>query len=483
MMDFSQAAPVAKTLEEAQEIIEMLWKLCGQMQAQIIRLESRVKELEAQVNKNSQNSSKPPSSDAFKNPIPKNLREKSGKKPGGQWGHKRNTLEQVSDPEEIIIHPLDNCTYCHCTLKDVEVIEQESRQVFDIPVLKIEVTEHRIEKKSCPRCRETCASLFPDEINQFTQYGSRIKSLSCYLNQYQYLPYERLRECIKDIFNHGMSLGMLVKISEECYEKLESTEEVIKQKLQMTKCMHHDESGVRVKGKLHWCFVASTPQITSYGIHAKRGKTGIESMGILNTFKGRLIHDFFKPYFSYEIEHVLCNAHHLRELKFIEEEQGQGWAKSMSNLLLAIKKQVDYFKAHGDCAFAPSRIRVYEQCYDDILMLGLWHPDNIPKYAMDPKPGGYCKQSKAKNLLDRLRFHRDKVLAFMYDFTIPFTNNQAEQDIRMIKVKQKISGGFRSYQGAEHFMRIRSYISTAKKQGQNILLSLQNAFIGQPFIP
>ncbi len=482
-MDFSQRPPQAKTLEEAQSIIDMLWKLCGEMQKQIIHLENRVKSLEAQLNQNSQNSSKPPSSDGLKKFPVKNLRGKSGKSRGGQPGHQRHILEKHLSPDKVIYHTLDTCVNCHHSLKAIEATDYEARQVFDIPPLKIEVTEHRGEQKTCPHCCQKSTAQFPRGIEQETQYGTRLKGLCVYLNQYQFLPYARLQEFFKDMFGHKISLGMLVKVNEQCSENIKEPEIQIKQQLQNSPYLHHDESGIRVEGKLHWCHVASTPTLTSYGIYAKRGKESIETMSIVEKFSGRLIHDFFKPYFSYECKHGLCNAHHLRELKFIEEEHGQEWAKHMANLLLAIKGQVDDHLMHQWSSFSPMRIKAYERCYDEIVMLGLWHPDNIPERSSEHEHRKHRKQTKAKNLLDRLRFHKDEVLAFMYDFTIPFTNNQAEQDIRMLKVKQKISGCFRSQNGAQWFARIRSYISTAKKQGQNILQVLQNAFDGCPFLP
>ena len=278
-----------------------------------------------------------------------------------------------------------------------------------------------------------------------------------------------------------ISQGMLVKINKQCYEKLEVPDNVIKNYLMNSTIAHHDESGARVNGKLYWCHVMSTKYVTHYSIHVKRGKKGFESTGILPGFKGRLIHDFFKPYLTYSFQHGLCNAHHLRELKFIAEEQKQDWAKHMSSLLLAINNQVGWH-TENRLKLSEVRIQSYERCYDEILMMGLWHPPNLPQSINAPKRGKR-KQSKAKNLLDRLRFYRENVLAFMYDPSVLFTNNQAEQDIRMVKIKQKVSGCFRSIEGAHWFVRIRSYLSTAKKQGENILSSLINVFNNNPYIP
>ena len=420
--DFSSPPPQAKTLEEAQAIINALWSICRQMKQQINQLESRVKTLEERLNQNSQNSSKPPSSDGLQKPSPKSLRGKSGKNRGGQPGHQRNILEKHPHPDKIIYHALSICEDCEKSLQDVELIDYETRQIFDLPPLKIEITEHRAEQKICPCCYKTNTAKFPDDVAQPTQYGSTIKGLSIYLNQYQFLPYKRLQEFFEDIFGHTISQGMLVKINYQCYINLEKSDLEIKRQLRISENLHHDESGIRVHGKLHWCHVASTRHLTNYGIHAKRGKEGINAMGILPSFHGRLIHDFFTPYFSYGSQHALCNAHHLRELKFIEEACHQEWAKHMANLLLAIKNQVEWHKENS-ATLSLIRIQAYERCYDEIIMQGLWHPDNIPKPKRDLKRGGYAKQTKAKNLLDRLRFHKEKALAFMYDPAVNFTNN------------------------------------------------------------
>lgn len=494
--DFTGPPSQAKTLEEAQAIINTLWQMLGEMQRHIYRLEEKIEgqdlqiqtqakeiaKLKSQLAKNSSNSSKPPSSDGLSKPNPQSLRGKSGKNRGGQPGHKGHRLEPHPNPDAITQHLLESCAYCAHDLTDTELSGYEPRQVFDIPPIKIHVTEHQAEKKRCPRCKQTNTASFPEGVTQPTQYGVRIKALLTYMNQYQLLPYERLGELCEDVFNHHLSRGTLVNIIKSCHEKLDVFSTCLKEILKEATYLHCDESGFRVINKLHWCHVVSTKILTHYDVHAKRGKEAINAIGILGDYNGRLIHDHFKPYYQYASQHALCNAHHLRELKFVEEHFKQDWAKHMSALLLAIKKQVGIHRIQGE-PLPQHRINTYQRCYDELLMIGIWHPDNIPKQGNSNKKQGQKKQTKAKNLIDRLRFHQHEVLAFMYDSNIPFTNNQAEQDIRMLKVKQKISGCFRSYQGAKWFARIRSYISTARKQGQNTIEVLQNAFENSPFIP
>jgi transposase len=279
-----------------------------------------------------------------------------------------------------------------------------------------------------------------------------------------------------DIFNHKVSEGTVFNQTIECFGLLETTEEKIKELLSQGSNLHCDESGIRAVKKLHWCHVASTDKLTAFALHPKRGLEAIEQMDILPRYRGMLIHDHFKPYWNYDTRHALCNAHHLRELTFIYEQHKQSWAKQMIDLLLAIKKQVSQHRAK-ELFFLPSRIEAYERCYFEIIQQGLWHPDNIAI------PKKYRKQSKAKNLLDRLRHYHKSVLAFMYDFSIPFDNNQAERDVRMLKVKQKISGCFRSFANGQRFCRIRSYLSTARKNGEQMLEAIENVFRGTPFIP
>ena len=313
------------------------------------------------------------------------------------------------------------------------------------------------------------------------QYGPNLKAIAVYLSQYQLLPYERTSELFFDLFGVNLSQATLVNANQSCSKILGPLAEKIKQQIIVSGVVHFDETGLYIDGKRHWLHVASTQNLTYYGAHPKRGDEATTEIGILPHFQGTAIHDFWKSYFKYHCRHALCNAHHLRELTAIYELDKQQWPKDLIDLLLEIKKAVSQQKAYSDM-LDPVQLQNYEERYDRIIAQGL--AENPPPILLD-KVGkrGKAKQTKAKNLLDRLQQHRPEVLAFMDDFQVPFDNNQAERDIRMIKVKQKISGTFRSQEGANTFCRIRSYISTVKKNSISVIDAIKAAFDGNPLYP
>ncbi len=343
------------------------------------------------------------------------------------------------------------------------------------------MTEHQAEHKECPSCHHLNHGVFPDDVRQPVQYGSRLKSILVYLNHYQLLPLERISELCFDLFGHSLSEGTIFNAGLSCFNRLATFEETLKAKLVDLPVVHFDETGIRINGKTQWLHVASTPLLTHYGAFSKRGQEAMNAMEILPHFSGRAIHDHLKAYFRYECEHGLCNAHHLRELIFIVDQYKQPWAKKMKDHLLDIKKAVEKRKRKAK-NLQPGVIKKFEQKYNRILREGF---EANPASAMPKSEGtrGRKKQTKAKNLLDRLRDFKNETLAFMKDFEVPFDNNQAERDIRMAKGKMKISGCFRSQQGADMFCRIRAYVSTIKKNTRNVLENIQKAMEGQPFLP
>jgi transposase len=443
-------------------------------------LEIRMKELEDKLSKNSQNSSKPPSSDGFSKPVPKSQRQRSGRKPGGQPGHKGHTLELVEDPDYVEGHGVESCQGCGHSLKSVRVSRIERRQVFDIPKPTLEVIEHRGEIKECPHCGvETCAT-FPKGVTSVTQYGRRIQALSVYMSQYQFVPVNRLSSFFEDVFDHRVSHGTLMRASRECHEALASYEAGVTAELADVPLAHFDETGHYVKKNRQWLHSCSTESLTHYTSHAKRGHEAMDDIGILPVFRGRAIHDGWQSYFRYEqCRHGLCNAHHFRELTFLEEELGQKWAKKMRKLLDEIHKTVEERKEQGGGRLSGKTIKRFEDRYNRIVRNGF--KDNPPPKREHAR--GRVKQGAARNLLLRLEKYRTEVLAFMYDFRVPFTNNLAERDVRMAKIQQKISGAFRTQQGADVFCRIRGYISTARKNSVNVMKAIIDALDGHAYCP
>ncbi len=447
----------------------------------IAMLEERVEALENQINKNSRNSSKAPSSDGFK-PRTKSQRRKSERSSGGQLGHRGSTLEWSTEVHQVEQHCVAACSVCGQSLNDVALEAWDLRQVRDIAPIQLTVTEHQAEVKCCPQCQSLNRGEFPPQVNSVMQYGASLKGLMVYLLDYQLLPSKRVAELLSDVFGCELSEATLYTSRESCFAGLASVEAAIVQQIQQAPVLHCDETGMRVKGKLWWLHVASTDGLTFYFVHTKRGKAAMDAMGILPNEAGISVHDGFKSYAQYACEHALCNAHHLRELTFILERYQQIWAQELSILLCDLKQQVDDAKARAQKTLDADLVQWFEERYQALIQAGL-AANPLPELLPDAvKPRGRPKQSPAKNLLDRLQ-HQDHVLAFMYDFRVPFDNNQAERDLRMMKLKQKISGGFRSVKGAQMFSRIRGYISTLKKQGLNVLDALKQVFLGNPTMP
>lgn len=450
-----------------------------QLQRENKELREIIQVLRDQVAKNSRNSSKPPSSDGYKKPRTNSLREPSGKKNGGQKGHKGHTLEPVENPDHMKVYKVKECKHCHASLDDNEPVGYEKRQVFDKPPIKVEVTEHRAEIKDCDLCGLQTKAEFPPDVTQPTQYGNGIKSLASYFNSYQLIPLDRTSEIFEDIFGHPISEATILQANTTLSSCIEPANAVIKEQLIDSDVINNDETGLRVEGKRHWLHVVSSDALTYYDVHEKRGKEAMDYIGILPGFSGVSVHDHWRPYFRYEnCEHSLCNGHHLRELKFIYEQYLQDWADELSNLLIEIKDKVDETSPHSK-HLDPPEIKEFEKRYDEIIEKGL----KLNPTPQRTKKRGRVKQTPPKNLLDRLKDYKGETLRFMYDFRVPFDNNQGERDIRMTKLKQKISGCFRTFEGAQKFCRIRGYISTVRKNEHNVIDTIQDAFNGEPFIP
>jgi transposase len=453
-------------------------ELIRQLTCQVQQLTIRVRELEAQVAKNSSNSGKPPSSDGLAKPDKTNsLRGKSGKKPGGQPGRIGKTLNPVEKPNKIVLHTPVKCTGCQTSLNSIAPISEEKRQVFDIPPLSVVVTEHRAQTKICPCCGAKNKGEFPGDVNAFVQYGERVKALTAYFLHQHLIPVERTSQIFEDIFNIPISPGTCANMDKKLFKNLQAFEESLKAHLISSKVLHFDETGVRCEKKLHWIHVASSEAATFFGLHANRGGKATDDMGILPEFKGTAVHDHWQCYFSYkQVKHGLCNVHHLRELKFVYEEERSVWAKEMTDLLIKAKKIADKAKEEAKTSLALEDISLVENEYKCILVkAGIAYLDSIEDECVQEGVG-----KQGCNLFRRLLNKMEEVLLFMKDLSVPFSNNLAEQDLRMEKVKQKISGCFRTFSGGVISCRVRSYISTARKQGWNIIDSLAEAICGAP---
>jgi len=450
------------------ELIDLLLRL----EAEVRQLRRQVKELKARLALNSRNSGKPPSSDGLAKPAPKSLRQKTGRRPGGQPGHLGRTLQPVARPDHVQVHALDRCPCGQCgghSLRHQPVLGYEQRQVFELPPTPLVVTEHQAQIKQCPVSGRMVTASFPEGVIAPAQYGPRFKAQMVYFNVEHFIPYSRLTRICEDLYGQPLSEATVVAANERAYHHLAPFEQRVVELLPQAPLNHCDESGLRVAKRLHWLHVVSNAALTFYGVHPKRGSEAMDYFGILPRCRNWLMHDHWKPYFTYAALHALCNEHHLRELKFLAEELHEPWAQQMSRFLLDC---LDMRKRQGVLDERPFK-KVQRQYRAILKKARRRHPRR--------QAGG--TQSKAANLLRRLDNFELNVLAFLVFEEVPFTNNGAERDIRMEKTKQKVSGCFRTLRGAQVFARVRSYISTCRKQCRNILQELQNAVVGQPFIP
>jgi transposase len=488
-MDFDHSQLEKLDKEALISIVLVLQQQLQELQRTVAAQAAEIQKLRDQLAKNSRNSGKPPSSDGLKKPRTQNLRTKTGRRSGGQKGHKGHTLAMVEPPDYVQVHPVTQCPDCAIDLQCVESGEPERRQVFDIPAVRIEVTEHQAEVKVCPQCGSWVKADFPEDVTQPVQYGSRIKAQASYLNNYQLIPWARTCELLGDFYGHTPAQALVQEANAAVVKSIEPSLDATQEQMIGSDVVHFDESGLRVEGQLNWLHVASTELLTYYTVHPKRGQDGMNTMGILPALEGRAMHDHWSPYFTYDhCLHALCNAHHLRDLLFVFDQYKQSWAEEMSQLLRDIKATVDA-ASPDQISLATDRLAYFEQRYDELIAQGL--AANPPPADPPPKAcgehsrtkRGRKKQTPPKNLLDRLQKHKPQVLAFMYDFRVPFDNNLAERDVRMVKIKQKVSGAFRTRSGAETFCAIRSYISTVRKNGLSVIDAIYDALTGSPFVP
>jgi len=438
------------------------------------RLLRRNAELEAFVTKDSHNSSRPPSTDPPWRKRTKSLRRPSGKLPGGQLGHPGHTLRPTQKPTRVVTHRPKQCRHCHTSLREGHSTGAERRQVIDLVPVRLRVIEHRAEVVRCPACGQRTKAEFPQGVRASVQYGSSVLARALYLHDYQLLPYQRTAEAMRELFGCAMSAGTVSTAVRQCATGLIETEVKIKRSLRRSPVIHADETGLRVAGRLHYVHVASTARLTHYGADARRGKTAIDELNILPQYRGTLVHDGWLSYTFYpKCRHALCGAHLLRELVYFEElgSETKAWATPLKELLLEMKSEVERVSAEGRKQLAAQRLAALTLSYDRLIAEGLKAPPppDVPEQV----------QKQGRNLLLRLERRKEDVLRFVTDFSVPFDNNQAERDLRMVKLQQKTSGCFRTEEGARQFCRIRSYVSTMRKQGKGVLRALEGVCRGE----
>ena len=445
------------------------------LQETVAMLLARVSELERRLGLNSSNSGKPPSSDGLhkpkREPRTRSLREPSGKPPGGQKGHKGSTLRQVDAPNHMVEHYPEACPACGSALTAVMSTGHSVRQVFDLPEPQpLAVTEHRAHTCRCVRCGERTRAEFPDGVTAPVQYGPRLAAIVVYLLHYQLLPEDRLAEAMADLFGVKLVAATIARMSRSCAERVQGVADAVSAFVKAAAVKHLDETGFRIGGRTQWLHIACTVWLVFYRVSPRRGS-------LMEGVTGIVVHDHWKPYYTMEgVAHALCNAHHLRELQALVEIEKEDWARRMQRLPRRACHAATLARER-DRPLRPALVALFRQRYDAIVAAGLTFHDSLPPLAPATTKGGKRRRGRpprrtGHNLLRRLETRKEDVLRFLTDPAVPFTNNEAERDGRMMKLRQKISGGFRSEEGARDFAIIRSLIATAKKQGWNIIHAL-----------
>jgi transposase len=485
------ALPDLSQLSHAQkdELIVALWQQVQHLAAGHQQLQEQQQQLQARLSQNSHNSSRPPSSDGLGKPAPQSLRVAGQRKSGGQSGHSGTTLRQSSHVDQTIQHPPSGqCSACQLPLPHSDLQVAETRQVFELPPLRVQVIAHQQMRATCT-CGAVHLGAWPPGVHAPAQYGASVQAMAVHLNQHHLLPLARTSALLYDLVGVSLCQASIQTFAQEAAARLTPTVAAIGKAVQASPIAHADESGIRVSGKLHWLHCLVTQSLTWLAPHTQRGSAAIEALGLLHGFKGTLVHDGLASYKELACTHSLCNAHHLRELVYIHENEGEkrwdNWAQEMMDVLRQALGEVDQAQGPLD----GSRQAYFESSWSALLERGealnpaVVRTDTTADASLGIGKRGRPKQSKAYNLLKRLRLYRADVWRFMTDKDVPFTNNLAEQALRMCKVKQKISGCFRTVHGAETFFTIRSYLATMTKQKANLHACLVSVFQGQTIQP
>lgn len=467
-----------QALREENRLLKALVADLLPLKEPLVQANARIKHLEERLAKDSRTSSKPPSSDGLAR-LPRSSRRPRGKRPGGQAGHSGYTLRQVEQPDEVVRHRPAVCRQCQADLSGIAGTIAERRQVLDVPEIRLLAHEHQSEAICCPHCHTTNLGSFPSTVTVPVQYGPNLQALAVYLHQGQLLPTARTCEALAALCGCQIAEATLLQWSEVAAERLAPTVERIADLLAASRLQHGDETGIRVYGMLHWLHVNCTPFLTYLAWHASRGREAMDEIGIWPRFAGRGMHDRFASYDGYDCSHSICGAHLVRDCAGVAEQAQQEWAVEMHDFLLDLHDACQEWRLRHLPAVPAMERDEWIARYFEILAAG--YAAQPPPPAASASRKGRPRQSKARNLLDALLGRAEQVLALLDDLRIPFTNNQAERDLRMAKVQQKISGTFRSATGATAFCSIRSYLSTMLKQGHSLLAALTAVFYGHPF--
>ena len=466
--------------KELTEQVEQLTYLVKELREQLAAAHAKIAELEERINKNSQNSSRPPSTDGYNKPSPKSLRKPSGKKQGGQSGHKGTTLHIDKEPTETISHMPEKCAECPKQTKcRKRACVAETRYVADA-VVDITLTAHESLEIECPRSKVCLRGSFPAGVNAPIQYGDKLNALVVAFHTVGAVSTNRIHELFGNVFEIPLSTGTVLNMVSHCASKVKPVVERNRDKITSGPSAHFDETGCRVNQRLNWVHVASTSSETYLYLSEKRGNKGMDEGGVLPAFHGIAIHDCWAPYWKYDMEHGICCAHLLRELNGIQENHPeQKWPSYFSKLLLDMKRAKDAALLAGQDSMDAARREKLLGRYDRIITTA--YREN-PQPEATPGRKGRRKRGKVLALVDRLRKYKDAICLFIKNFAVPFDNNQAERDLRMVKVKTKVSGCFRTKEGCQDFLNILAYSNTAKKHHVNPFHAILLAVKGQPSI-
>ena len=450
------------------------------LRGQLAALIERVAELERRLGQNPRNSHRPPSSEGYDKPAPRSRRQRGDRKPGGQPGHEGTTLCQVATPDELVVHSPPRCAGCGASLVDAPVTSTEARQVFDLPPIALRVVAHVLEHRRCGCGRVTMADP-PAGVGAPAQYGPGVRALATYLLAGQHLPLARTAELLSELVGAPVSEGSLARWYTDAAAELDPFLDTVGTGLAAADVVGADETGARVDGALAWIHAARTEGLTLYTVSAKRGVEAMRAAGVLPALGPDtvLVHDFWGPYWTFDVVHAVCGAHLLRELAAAADVDGQsGWARGMDRLLREINATVAAARDIGADGLAARQLAGYRRRYAELIDAG-WAAN--PDHHSGSR--GHRRRPKHVNLLDRLDSHRDEVLRYAVDLRVPFTNNGSEQDVRPMKIRLKVAGCLRTMAGAEALCRLRSYLSTARKQGQSAFAVLRMLHNGDPWLP